>query len=125
MLGRHRLTLHAEKASAAKQRKERKKAKNDPTWRSKLSKDPGVPNLFPFKDKILKEIEENKRRKEEDAARRREQQKEQRAAAIATRTGGADPDALADDIEEESRDVEDEAMDEEVNTDGSRHVVPC
>ena len=38
----------------------------NPEWRSRLKKDPGIPNLFPFKDKILQEIEESKRLKAED-----------------------------------------------------------
>jgi nuclear GTP-binding protein len=37
-----------------------------------LKKDPGIPNLFPFKDKILEEIEEKKRKKAEDGQRLRE-----------------------------------------------------
>ena len=104
-----------EKASAAKQRKDRKKAKNDPTWRSKLTKDPGVPNLFPFKDKILKEIEDGKRRKEEEAAARREQSKAQRKSVIATRTsnGGIVVDGDDIDLEEDLMEDEDEDMDDQ------------
>ena len=37
-----------------------------------MKKDPGIPNLFPFKDKILEEIEENKRKKAEDGQRLRD-----------------------------------------------------
>ncbi len=44
----------------------------DPTWRSRLKKDPGIPNLFPYKERILHEIEEKRRLKEEEAMRRRE-----------------------------------------------------
>ena len=32
----------------------------NPEWRSKIKKDPGIPNLFPFKDKLLHDIEEKK-----------------------------------------------------------------
>ncbi|KAF2120963.1 P-loop containing nucleoside triphosphate hydrolase protein [Lophiotrema nucula] len=67
-----RLRHKIEKASAAKQRKARKQAKKNPEWRSKVKKDPGIPNLFPYKDKILQEIEEKRRLKEEENARRRE-----------------------------------------------------
>ncbi|EME49544.1 hypothetical protein DOTSEDRAFT_122313, partial [Dothistroma septosporum NZE10] len=56
-----RLRHKIQKASANKQRKERKDAKKNPQWRSRLKKDPGVPNLFPYKDKVLAEIEESKR----------------------------------------------------------------
>jgi nuclear GTP-binding protein len=67
-----RLRHKIEKKSAAKQRKDRKLAKKNPEWRTKLKKDPGIPNLFPYKDKLLKEIEETRERKKEEAARRRE-----------------------------------------------------
>ncbi|RMZ83882.1 hypothetical protein DV737_g1422, partial [Chaetothyriales sp. CBS 132003] len=62
-----RLRHKIEKASAAKQRKLRKEAKKNPQWKSRLRKDPGIPNLFPFKDKILEEVEEKKRKKAEEA----------------------------------------------------------
>jgi nuclear GTP-binding protein len=89
-----RLRNKIEKASAAKQRKAKKLAKKvsalrevngctltrfeNPEWRSKTKKDPGIPNLFPYKDKILAEVEETRRRKEEETARRRELAKEQK-----------------------------------------------
>ncbi|KAF2094812.1 GTPase [Rhizodiscina lignyota] len=91
-----RLRHKIEKASAAKQRKERKQAKKDPTWRTRLKKDPGIPNLFPYKDKILAEIEEKKRQKEADAARRKEDTKALKA--------GKSEDAQADDGAEEEGD---------------------
>ncbi|KAF5017446.1 hypothetical protein F66182_10623, partial [Fusarium sp. NRRL 66182] len=75
-----RLRHKIEKAGAAKQRKARKQAKKDPTWRSKIKKDPGIPNLFPFKDKILAEIEEKKRQKQEEQLRIREEARERRKA---------------------------------------------
>lgn len=67
-----RLRHKIEKASASKQRKARKEAKKNPQWKSKLKKDPGIPNLFPYKEKILHEIEEGRRRKQEEQQRRRE-----------------------------------------------------
>ncbi|KAF1951503.1 nucleolar GTP-binding protein 2 [Byssothecium circinans] len=73
-----RLRNKIEKASAAKQRKAKKEAKKNPQWRSKTKKDPGIPNLFPYKDKILQEIEEKRRLKEEETARRKELAREQR-----------------------------------------------
>jgi nuclear GTP-binding protein len=66
-----RLRHSIQKASAAKQKKERKLGKKNPEWRSKLKKDPGIPNLYPYKDKILAEIEEGRRRKAEEAEKRR------------------------------------------------------
>lgn len=50
----------------------------NPEWRTKLKKDPGIPNLFPFKDKILHEIEETKRKKAEDQERRKEEARARR-----------------------------------------------
>jgi nuclear GTP-binding protein len=47
----------------------------NPEWRTRLKKDPGIPNLFPYKEKLLHEIEEKKRLKEEAAARRKEDAK--------------------------------------------------
>lgn len=70
-----RLRHKIEKASAAKQRKARKQAKKNPEWRSRLKKDPGIPNLFPYKDKILAEIEESRRRKAEELANKRKEAK--------------------------------------------------
>lgn len=66
-----RLRHKIEKASAAKQRKDRKHAKQNPEWRSRLKKDPGIPNLFAYKDRILAEIEDTRRRKEQEAAARK------------------------------------------------------
>ncbi|KAI1499298.1 P-loop containing nucleoside triphosphate hydrolase protein [Biscogniauxia marginata] len=84
-----RLRHKIEKASAAKQRKARKEAKKNPQWKSKLKKDPGIPNLFPYKEKILHEIEEGRRRKQEEQQRRREM-------ARAAKTGGATEEANED-----------------------------
>ncbi|KAJ4367368.1 nuclear GTP-binding protein nug1 [Neocucurbitaria cava] len=98
-----RLRHKIEKASAAKQRKEKKLAKKNPQWRSKTKKDPGIPNLFPYKDKILAEVEETRRRKEEEAAQRRELAKQQKLGA------GDTADAMEDD-EFEQFDVEDNEL---------------
>lgn len=46
-----------------------------------MKKDPGIPNLFPYKDKILHEIEETKRRREEDVQRRKDDARARREAA--------------------------------------------
>lgn len=105
-----RLRHKIEKASSAKQAKQRKLAKKDPTWRTRLKKDPGIPNLFPYKDRILKQIEDGKKRKEEEAAQRREQAKAIKRGTTATGLVGDaaiveedDSDALLD-LEEEDGD---------------------
>ncbi|KAH6576389.1 hypothetical protein BASA83_000345 [Batrachochytrium salamandrivorans] len=46
-------------------RKARKEAKRNPQ-RKALKKDPGVPNLFPFKEKLLHQAEESKRKAAEE-----------------------------------------------------------
>ncbi|XP_062522598.1 guanine nucleotide-binding protein-like 3 homolog [Corticium candelabrum] len=57
-------------------RKERKRSKSKT---GKTKKDPGIPNLFPFKDQILKQAEEKKRRLEEVKQRQKEQRKKEHA----------------------------------------------
>jgi len=39
----------------------------------KKSKDPGIPNLYPFKEQLLKQIQEKKEKDEEEKAKRKEQ----------------------------------------------------
>ncbi|KAH6619815.1 P-loop containing nucleoside triphosphate hydrolase protein [Chaetomium sp. MPI-SDFR-AT-0129] len=109
-----RLRHKIEKASASKQRKARKLAKKNPEWRSKLKKDPGIPNLFPYKEKLLHQIEEERIRKKEEQQRRREAAKAARTAEAETANGGADADMEDDGMAEEfdGEDVDD-AMDED------------
>jgi nuclear GTP-binding protein len=118
-----RLRNKIEKSSAAKQRKARKQAKNvgtcasivdisdkpqNPEWRSKTKKDPGIPNLFPYKDRILQEIEEKRREKDEEAARRKElaRQQKQGGEAVANTMEGdeglLDEELLEEDSEDEN-----------------------
>ncbi|KAK1769494.1 P-loop containing nucleoside triphosphate hydrolase protein [Phialemonium atrogriseum] len=103
-----RLRHKIEKASAAKQRKSRKLAKKNPQWVSKLKKDPGIPNLFPYKDKLLQQIEDDRTRRKEESQRRKE-------VARAAKTGvqeRTEDAAVEDDGEFEN--IEDgEAMDED------------
>ncbi|KAL4741395.1 P-loop containing nucleoside triphosphate hydrolase protein [Aspergillus similis] len=113
-----RLRHKIEKASAAKQRKQRKLAKKNPEWRSKIKKDPGIPNLFPHKEKMLQEIEERRRMKAEEQERIRE---EARARRIAAKQGG---DATADStnpttVDLEGDDILDDEMDEDMGDDAN------
>lgn len=90
----------------------------DPTWRSKIKKDPGIPNLFPFKDKILAEIEEKKRQKQEEQLRIREEARERRkaekkAAGIETADDEDEDDEIIDDIDIEDDDEDVDGMDED------------
>ena len=112
-----RLRHKIEKASVAKQRKGRKLAKKNPEWRSRLKKDPGIPNLFPYKDKILAEIEEGRRKRAEDVVKRRAEVKatitgEQVEREVEARMEGVDEEEIgAMDQEMEG----DEEFDEDAN----------
>ncbi|KAF2739981.1 hypothetical protein EJ04DRAFT_456574 [Polyplosphaeria fusca] len=107
-----RLRHKIEKASAAKQRKQKKLAKKNPEWRSKIKKDPGIPNLFPYKDKILQEIEEKRKLKEEETARRRESAKAQnRNNAISQEHAVDGLDDLDEEVALDVESNEDESMD--------------
>lgn len=64
---------------------------------SKLKKDPGIPNLFPYKEKILHEIEAARLRKQEEQQRRREMAK---AARTGTVTGGTEAIEQGDLVDE-------------------------
>ncbi|KIW34786.1 uncharacterized protein PV07_01542 [Cladophialophora immunda] len=108
-----RLRHKIEKASAAKQRKLRKEEKKNPQWKSRLKKDPGIPNLFPFKEKLLEELEEKKRQKAEQGQRLREAAKEKKRGgkdAQTRKTAEAEDD---DDLMEEEDELLDEDMDED------------
>lgn len=102
-----RLRNKIQKASAAKQRKDRKLAKKNPEWRSKLKKDPGIPNLFPYKEKMLEEIEQKRAKKAEEAQRKKEMAK-------AAKTGGAVAENKGDTMEAVGLDQmdEDDGMDD-------------
>ena len=103
-----------EKAAASKKRKDRKLAKKDPTWRTKLKKDPGIPNLFPYKERILQEIEEKRRLKEEEIARKKAEAKAETKGAKSQ-----DDDAMVDDDVPlafgSDNELEDEDMQDSVN----------
>jgi nuclear GTP-binding protein len=108
-----RLRHKIEKASAAKQRKARKLAKKNPEWRSKLKKDPGIPNLFPYKEKLLHQIEEDRIRRKEEQQRRREAAKAAKSTD-AGKTGEGDEQMDEDGMDDEfaGEDVDD-LMDED------------
>ncbi|MCJ1433963.1 hypothetical protein MMC27_003328 [Xylographa pallens] len=113
-----RLRHKIEKASAAKQRKQRKISKANPEWRSRLKKDPGIPNLFPYKDRILHEIEEKKRLKEEEFTRKRDEAKAAKKAAGTTTA--EDENMEVEELAEEDELIDDdEAMDTDELEDSS------
>lgn len=69
------------KKAAAQHRKERKQAKKDITWKSNKTKDPGIPANFPYKNKILEELEEKRRRDLEEKQRKRQERLEAKRRA--------------------------------------------
>lgn len=83
-------------------------AKKNPEWRSKLKKDPGIPNLFPYKEKLLQEIEENRLKKAEEAQRRKE-------LAKAAKTGSKDEAATTDVQVDVGDEMDEDGMDEDID----------
>ncbi|KAJ1917018.1 nuclear GTP-binding protein nug1 [Mycoemilia scoparia] len=79
------------KRAAEKHRKERKEARKNPGGSHKSKKDPGIPALFPFKEKLLNQIEESKRKAEEERERQKlARQKEQlKRRQLGNNNGGA------------------------------------
>ncbi|QPG74321.1 hypothetical protein FOA43_001648 [Brettanomyces nanus] len=67
------------KKASSKKRKDRKLQKKDVTWKSRRAKDIGIPSSFPYKDRILLDIEERKREKVEELERIREEKRRQTA----------------------------------------------
>lgn len=109
-----RLRNKIQKKSAAKQRKDRKLAKKNPQWTSKLKKDPGIPNLFPYKEKLLHQIEEDRIRRKEEQQRRRELAKAANTEAAKTEDDEQmDEDGLEEEFDGE--DMDDDAMDEDAS----------
>jgi len=69
-----RMAEGIKKKAAAHNRKQKKLAKKDVTWKSRHKKDPGIPSAFPYKDQILAEMEE-KRREEIELKEEKRQEK--------------------------------------------------
>lgn len=46
---------------------------------TEIKKDPGIPNLFPFKEQLLKQMEDRKVRAEENKARQKAQRQKEQA----------------------------------------------
>jgi nuclear GTP-binding protein len=83
--------------------------KQNPEWRSKLKKDPGIPNLFPYKDRLLAEVEQSRQKRIEEAAKKK-------ADAKAAKTG----EQVEREVEARMEGVEgseDDMMDEDFDSD--------
>lgn len=61
------------KKAAAHNKKQKKLAKKDITWKSRHKKDPGIPSAFPYKDQILSEMEERRREELEKKEEKRQE----------------------------------------------------
>ena len=84
-----------------------------------MKKDPGIPNLFPYKDRILADIEEKKRLKEEDQLRRKEEAKAAKKTGEDGMEDAAEEDAVGLGDSDELLDEDDDEMDEESGDDGA------
>ncbi|CCG82242.1 Sulfate transporter family protein [Taphrina deformans PYCC 5710] len=106
---RHRI----ESRVAEHKKKTKKNEKKDVTWKSKVKKDPGIPALFPYKGKLLAEMEERKRAEQELKLKQRE---EQRAASKAAKLANNPQHIDEQDDDDDEMDLED---DEEVQVGGN------
>jgi nuclear GTP-binding protein len=112
-----RLRANIKKRAASKSRKDKKLAKKDPTWKSRLKKDPGIPNLFPLKERLLEHIEETRAQRLEEAQRRKDAAREARGA-ISTADDDENDDGMDEDGAYDSEEVEeDDAMDQDDDLD--------
>ena len=76
-----RQRVKTEKKIREHNRKVRKEKRKNPGKYSKSKKDPGVPNMCPFKEKVLEEVEEARQKKAEEKQKRRERLKQMRQDA--------------------------------------------
>ncbi|KAJ2897413.1 nuclear GTP-binding protein nug1 [Coemansia aciculifera] len=88
----HQKKIH--KRSKEKHRKDKRDGKRSPHSR-KLKKDPGIPNLLPFKDKILKEVEDHREQIKEERLRQKEA-RSQLHESNRTLTPASAPKTIAD-----------------------------
>lgn len=88
------------KKAAAKRRKDKKLSKKDVTWKSRKQKDPGIPASFPYKDKIITELEEGRRLEKERKEELRLQRQQEKEEALARGENIVSDDDMEDDDEE-------------------------
>ncbi|EPY53581.1 GTPase Grn1 [Schizosaccharomyces cryophilus OY26] len=132
-----RLRARIEKRAASSRRKERKLEKKNPQWKSRIPKDPGIPNSFPYKDRILADIEAQKRQREEEKIARKEAAKsegdmdsDEDSEMEEERADGVDPmiakiaeAAQARDSEEQQAEEEDGVIMDEDDDDNTPSLV--
>ncbi|SCU91421.1 LAMI_0E05842g1_1 [Lachancea mirantina] len=88
------------KKAAAHNRKLKKLAKKDPTWKSRVKKDPGIPANFPYKGKILEAIEARKQQEIEEKEAERQRLQEARKFASEQGEGMMEEDMEGEDMED-------------------------
>lgn len=94
-----RLREGIKKKAAAHRRKEKKLSKKDPTWKSRAKKDPGIPSSFPYKGRILEEIEHAKLKSLEEKEIAKQQRLEAKKRAV--EAGEIDEEMVVDEDENE------------------------
>lgn len=82
-----------------------------------MKKDPGIPNLFPFKDKILQEIEEKKRAKAEEQQRIRDEARQRKIEAKKSAAAANGEEIMAEDVSDDDEDLIDEDDDDMMEED--------
>lgn len=87
--------------AAAQNRKNKKMAKKDVTWKSRTNKDPGIPAMFPYKHKILEEIEVKRIQDADLKQQIRLERLEKRKLALENGEEISEEDEMLDDSEEE------------------------
>lgn len=87
-----KLAKGIQKKVSAHNRKEKKLAKKDVTWKSRHPKDIGIPNSFPYKGQLLEEIESTRMKEAEEKELRRERQRE------LARSRGLNEDQVAEEV---------------------------
>lgn len=115
------------KKAAAHNRKQKKMSKKDVTWKSKNKKDPGIPASFPYKDRIVTEIEDKRRSDIEERQLLKEQRKAHLLAAgenpelaeqeFADEESGNGLAALLESAQQAAKQYEGEDSDEDIEDD--------
>ncbi|KAG8885095.1 hypothetical protein FRB97_002260 [Tulasnella sp. 331] len=68
-------------------KKNKKLAKRDVTWKSRVKKDGGMPNSMPFKDQIIAEMTQARLTEEQERERKQELQRKLKAGEVETMSG--------------------------------------
>lgn len=78
-----------------------------------MKKDPGIPNLFPYKEKILQQIEDDRARRKEEQQRRRDLARaDRKTAGVGAGDGEGEDSAMEEDEELDDAGHETDAMDD-------------